>query len=81
MFSQLLILIVLVGWMEPQNYQGMEVKVAQACKGARYQNLWYINEKKSLINYVIDLYSYWDVLHLAEEKVPRLFEEATMKYW
>ena len=38
-YSWLLILIALVAWMEPDDYQGMEVEAVKVCKGARYQNL------------------------------------------
>ena len=36
----LLILIVLVAWMEPDDYEGMDVEVVEVFKGSRYQNLW-----------------------------------------
>ena len=39
-YSSLLIFIMLVGWMEPKDYQGMDVKAIEVCRGARYQNLW-----------------------------------------
>ena len=43
-YSYLLILIALVAWMEPVDYQGMEVEELKVCKGARYQNLWWVEE-------------------------------------
>ena len=39
MYSWFLILIALVAWMEPEDYQGMDVAVNQVCKEMRYQNL------------------------------------------
>ena len=39
-YSWLLILIALMGWIEPTYYQGMDVEVTQTCRGERYQNLW-----------------------------------------
>ena len=38
-YSWLFILISLVAWMDPVDYQGMDVEVSRVCKGARYQNL------------------------------------------
>ena len=34
-YSCLLILIALVAWMEPEDYQGMDVKAVEVCKGAK----------------------------------------------
>ena len=44
MYSWLLIIIALVAWMEPMDYQGMEVEAVKVCKGTRYQNLWWVKE-------------------------------------
>ena len=49
-YSWILILIALVGWMEPKFYQGMEVEKFITCKGARYQNLWVLNVKERKID-------------------------------
>ena len=38
-YSWLLILIALVAWMELDDYQGMDVRAIEVCKGARYENL------------------------------------------
>ena len=38
-YNWLLILIALVAWMEPVDYQGMQVETVKVCKGARYQNI------------------------------------------
>ena len=57
-YSWLLILIVLVGWMEPTHYQGMDVEVAQVCRGTRYQNLWWLNEREHQIEWDIQFYIY-----------------------
>ena len=43
-YSWLLILIALVAWMEPEDYQLMTVDAAKVCRGARYQNLWWVEE-------------------------------------
>ena len=41
-YSWLLILIALVASMEPEDYQGMDVKEIEVCKGEIYQNLlWF----------------------------------------
>ena len=39
-YNLLLILISLVAWMEPEDYQPMVVEEVKVCHGARYQNLW-----------------------------------------
>ena len=67
--------------MEPKYYQFLEFELARECKGARYHNLWYINQKGRLIDCTIQLYLYWDVLHLAAEKVLCLYEEVATNYW
>ena len=43
-YSWLLILIALVAWMELEDYQPMEVDAVKVCHGARYQNLWWVEE-------------------------------------
>ena len=43
-YSWLLILIALVAWMEPEDYQPMAFDVTKVCRGARYQNLWWVEE-------------------------------------
>ena len=43
-YSWILILIVVVAWMEPEDYQGMTVEASKVCKGTRYQNLWWVEE-------------------------------------
>ena len=43
-YSWLLILIALVSWMEPEDYQLMIVHAAKVCQGARYQNLWWVED-------------------------------------
>ena len=61
--------------MEPQYYQGMEFEVAQISKGVRYQNLWYINKRESLIDCAIQFYLCWGALRIVVENVPHLSEE------
>ena len=43
-YSWLLILITLVAWMEPEDYQPMAVEEVKVYRGARYQNLWWVEE-------------------------------------
>ena len=38
-YNQLLILIALMAWMDPDDYQGMKVDIVKVCKGALYKNL------------------------------------------
>ena len=42
--SWFFILIALVAWMEPEDYQPMTVDAAKVFRGARYQNLWWVKE-------------------------------------
>ena len=46
--------------MEPDDYQGMEVDVVNVCKGAHYQNLWWVREPELLKDYVIQFWIYWE---------------------
>ena len=57
-YSWLLILIVLVAWMEPVDYRGMDIKAIEVCKGARYQNLWWVKEEKRMVDYSIKFWIY-----------------------
>ena len=43
-YSCLLILIALIAWLEPKDYQPMVVDVVKVCRGACYQNLWWVEE-------------------------------------
>ena len=43
-YRSFLILIVLVAWMKPEDYQGMDVEEEKVCKGAWSQNLLYVKE-------------------------------------
>ena len=52
-YSWLLILITLMAWMEPDDFQGMEVEAVKFSKGARYQNLWWVREPEQLKDCVI----------------------------
>ena len=79
-YSWLLILIALLGWKEPKCYQGMDVVVAKACRGAHYQNLWWLEVKEQPVNYVIQCYLYWNEIRDASRKVSHLTEEAAMRY-
>ena len=43
-YSWFFILIVLFSWMELEDYQPMAVDAEKVCRGARYQNLWWVEE-------------------------------------
>ena len=43
-YSWILILIALVAWMEPEDYQPMAFEEVKVCCGALYQNLWWVEE-------------------------------------
>ena len=79
-YSWLLILIVLVSWMELDDYQGMDVKAIEVCKGARYHNLWWVREVERLTDCSIQFWIYWEALQEAVVKFPRLSEESMTKY-
>ena len=79
-YSWMLILIALVTWMDPVDYQGMEVEVVKVCKGAHYQNIWWVKEPKRLEDFVIQFWVYWEALQAATMKVPQLSDEAATKY-
>ena len=55
-YSFLLILIALVAWMEPEDYQGMDVKAIEVYKGVRYQNLWWIKEVERMVDCLIQFW-------------------------
>ena len=52
-YSWLLILITLVAWMEPEDYQPMAVEEVKVFHGARYQNLWWVKELNCQKDYAI----------------------------
>ena len=68
-YSWLLILIALVAWMELVEYQGMEVEAVKVCKGARYQNLWWVEEPSRKEDYMIHFWVYEEALQEASVKV------------
>ena len=57
-YSWLLILITLVAWMDPYDYQGMDFKAIEVCKGTRYQNLWWVKEEKILNDCAVQFWIY-----------------------
>ena len=71
-YSWLLILIALVAWMEPVDYQGMDVEAVKVCKGARYKNMWWVEEATRQEDCVIQFWVYWEALQEATAKIPCL---------
>ena len=63
-YSFLLILITLVAWMEPEDYQLMVVEEVKVCYGARYQNLWWVEEPSQQMDSAIHFWIYWEALQL-----------------
>ena len=55
-YNWILILIVVVAWMEPEDYQGMDFKAVEVCKGARYENLWWIKEANRMVDFSIQFW-------------------------
>ena len=78
-YSCLLILIALVAWMEPEDYQGMDVKVVEVCKCARYQNLRWVKDAERAVYCLIQFWIYLEALQVETKKVPRLIEESMEK--
>ena len=76
----MIILIYLVAWMDPKNYQGMDFMVAHVCKGARYQKLWYLIQDDQLKHCTIHFWLYWDALQVVSMNILCLSEEAMVKY-
>ena len=76
----MLILIVLVTWMEPEDYQPMEVDATKVCRGARFQNLWWVEEPSRQMDYAIQFWVYWEVLQATIVKVPLLSNYTATKY-
>ena len=79
-YSWLLILITLVGWMEPKYYQRMGVEVVRTCRGARYQNLWVLEDKEQQIDCNVQFYLYYNRLREATGKVQCLTDAVVTKY-
>ena len=69
-YSWLLILIALVAWMEPEDYKSMTVDAAKVCRGARYQNLWWVKEPSRQVNCAIHFWVYWEAPQAAIIAIP-----------
>ena len=61
-YSWILILIALVAWMEPKDYQPMTVEEVKVCHGAHYQNLWWVEEPSRQTDCAIHFWIYWEAL-------------------
>ena len=55
--------------MEPPHYQGMAVDVVNIFQGARYKNLWALNDKERKTTNNIHFYLYLDALQEEAVKV------------
>ena len=69
-YNWILILIVVVAWMEPEDYQGMDVKVVEVWKGAKYQNLCWVKELERMVYCLIKFWIYWEALQVTTVKGP-----------
>ena len=69
-----------MAWMEPVDYQGMDVAAVKVCMGALYQTLWWVEEPTRKEDCAIEFWVYWEALHAASMKFPQLSEEAATKY-
>ena len=61
-YNWLLILIALVTWMEPDDYQGMNVDAVKIYKSACYQNLRWVKEADILKDCAVQFWIYWEAL-------------------
>ena len=66
--------------MELEDYQGMEVKEIEVCKGPRYQNLWWVKEAERMVECSIHFLIYWEALQAVAVIVPILTEEVATNY-
>ena len=66
--------------MEPEDYQPMEVEAVKAFYGARYQNLWWVEEPSRQIDCAIHFWIYWEALQVAVIVVPRVSPYVVVKY-
>ena len=58
----------------------MDVEAMNMCKGARYQNLWWVEEPIQQVDRAIHFWICWEELHAATVKVPPLSNEAISEY-
>ena len=58
----------------------MEVEVVKVCKGAQYQNLWWVEDPSCQVDCMIHFWVYWEALQEAVVKVPWLSDVAAIKY-
>ena len=61
-YSWLLMLITVVGWIEPRYYQGIYIEAVRTCRGAQYQNIWALKDKERQIDCNVQFYLYLDGL-------------------
>ena len=78
--SWILILIALVAWMEPKDYQPMVVEAVKVFHGSHYQNLWWVEEPSRQIDCAIHFWIYREALQAVVVAVPRVSPYATAKY-
>ena len=68
-YNWLLILIAPVAWMEPDDYQMIDVDAVNICKVARYQNIWWVKEADIIKDCTVSFWIYWEALQDAAVKV------------
>ena len=79
-YSWLLILIALVPWMEPKDYQPMTVDLEKVCRGAWYKKLWWFEEPSRQADYAIHSWVYSEALQAVAIVVSQVSPYATTKY-
>ena len=58
----------------------MVIDAAKVCRGARYQNLWWVEEPSRHMDYAIQFWVYWEALQAMTISIPRVSPYATTKY-
>ena len=66
--------------MEPEDYQPVVVDAVKVHQGARYQNLWWVEEPSRQEDYAIHFWVYWEVLQATAIAVPRVYPYVATKY-
>ena len=79
-YSWLLILISLVAWMEPKDYQPMTIEAVKVFHGAHYQKLWWVEEPSRQKYCVIHFWIYWEALQVAIVAFPWISPYTMAKY-
>ena len=79
-YRWLLILISLITQKEPEDYQPMAVDAVKVRQGARYQNLWWVEEPSQQEDCAIHFWVYWEALQAMVVAVPQVSPYTATNY-